>query len=385
MSDLEQFFRWAKIDSSDIKLSDEKSYPLDFIGYHIHHEFINTTKFNNYYNNGELLFNGNILHFQLNTKNQNENTHSWKIISCVPYEIKKNKTIKNVWFVYMNPIDYDVDEEEYMNPAPIKEYKKKAQIVKKPPQKLNTPNIRKFNSNTSAWMDNKNNKIKQPPQQPGYKYLKKTTTTVTEQQLIEQFEIENQIKKDLNFNLNALKHVANGEEQEESKTNDNDNTDNEEEQEESKANDNDNTDNEEEKEESKTNDNTDNEEEQEESKINENENADNKEEQEELKNQFENIFKTWKLDIRNNNESESNFKLAIPFSKEYLKSKNGKIYRQIWMSQYNTWHLMYGKCIDAPIVPDNFITLHNDIEKWDEWDATYDKWFFDFMSTNIMK
>ena len=54
------------------------------------------------------------------------------------------------------------------------------------------------------------------------------------------------------------------------------------------------------------------------------------------------------------------------------------------MAQYNTWYLMYGKCITAPNVPDNFAILHENIDKWDEWETVYDIWFFDFMSTNIM-
>ena len=77
--------------------------------------------------------------------------------------------------------------------------------------------------------------------------------------------------------------------------------------------------------------------------------------------------------------------LIKDIQKKYLKSPNGQRLRQLWMSKYNTWHISDGYCINAPILPDNFPTLHNDIEKWDEWDATYDKWFFDFMSTNIMK
>ena len=371
MSDLEDFFRWAKIDSSNLKLSNEKSYPEDFIGYHIHDEFINTTKFNRYYINGELLVKGNILHFQLNTKNQNENTHSWKIISCFPYEIKKNKIIKNVWFVYMNPIDYYVDAEEYINPTPIKEYKRKQETDKnshknkasrntniKPVAKSNTTaDINPVaNSNTGAWQHHNKNVMEESPR---YEYMKKTITTVTKKQLYEQFKIENQNKKDLNLKLNALKNADNEEEHEESKTNEKDHVANEEEQEETKTNEKDNTANEEEQEETKTN------------------------EKDDVANV--NPFETWNLNIRNKTESESNFKLAKPFPKKYLKSPNGKNYRQLWMAQYYSWYLMYGKCIDAPIVPDNFTTLQNDIDKWDEWEATYDTWFFDFMSTNIMK
>ena len=98
-----------------------------------------------------------------------------------------------------------------------------------------------------------------------------------------------------------------------------------------------------------------------------------------------------KLDIRNN--TESNFKLAKPFPKKYLKSSNGQLLRQLWMSEYYTWHLKYGthKILNkfnikhAPSLPDNFPTLHKNIEKWDEWETTYDTWFNKFVDENIMK
>lgn len=378
MSTFLDFCKILKIDGSKIKLSTKDiNVKKDVIGKYVSADFYLKTKYDPYWTNGEYLWNNNIIfHYELNSADESDNTIAWKIRSCFEYESKQGYKYKNIWFVYMDPIDAgeNIKESNYMkNITEIKQFNKseyykklssskksKSTVAKKltvakkstvaeksTVAKKSTPNNmivtkRSVTHQTVAWTGQNPSSISIPPDCSNISY----SEIITEEQLVNAKKLENNNKFE---ELEETKEEENNDEEvEETKEEKNNNEGDEEVEETKEENDH-----------------------QEKSTINKDTNIDN-------------LFLTFTFNVENQEKINSDFLVAIPFSKQHTYSPKRDQFIQIWMANYYTWWLQFGKDIKAPVYPDTFTNIHNDIDKWNEWDITYEKWFYDFIKKNIM-